>query len=150
MRTLLTATIAISLFGMSAAWAGTDMAARVLDRHVAAMKKGDLAGVMADYADDAVVIAPHGIGPGRAAGPLWDVFPGKANASKLFAVLTDRNHVGANRTMRTRYDMRSHGVTLMHWVQNPGTAQQVSGTDIFVIRDGKIAFQDVTINPPAH
>jgi hypothetical protein len=130
--------------------AHADDAKQVLDRHVAGMKKGDLEAVMADYADNAVVITPHGIAPGQKAASSVDVFPGKANARKLFSVLTDKDHVGGNRSMKTRYEDRGNDVTAMYWRQNQGTPQDVSGVDIFVIRDGKIAFQDVTVDATPH
>ena len=34
----------------------------------------------------------------------------------------------------------------MQWVQNKGTAKEVSGYDVFVTRGGKVVFQTVTIN----
>ena len=145
MQKLLKIAVVLSLFGTANAFAA-DTATQILDRHVAAMKKGDLAAVMADYADGAVVITPHGIAPGQKAASALDVFPGKANARKLFAVLTDKDHVGGNRTMTTRYEARGGDVTLMYWEQNRGTPNQVSGVDVFVIRNGKIEFQNVVVD----
>ena len=74
------------------------------------------------------------------------VFVG-ADVRKLFAVLTDKTHVAGNRTMQTRYEDAGADTTIMHWVQFKGTAQQVSGYDVFVIRHGKVVFQSVTVNP---
>src|SRR5688572_6861860 len=51
-----------------------DSAQVILDRHVAEMKAGNLEGVMADYADDALVIAPQGIVPGEANVAGFNVF----------------------------------------------------------------------------
>jgi ketosteroid isomerase-like protein len=56
------------------------------------MKAGDLKAVMEDYADNALVIAPHGIAPGEADMAGFNVFDGKANISKLFAVLTNKDN----------------------------------------------------------
>jgi hypothetical protein len=36
----------------------------------------------------------------------------------------------------------------MHWVQFEGTPKKVSGTDVFVIRNGKVISQSVLVNPP--
>ena len=144
MRTLFKIAVVFVALGSAAAQAET--ATQILDRHVAAMKKGDLETVMADYADNAVVIAPHGIAPGQEAALANDVFPGKSNVRKLFSVLTDKDHVGGNRTMTTRYEARGNDVTLMYWEQNKGTPQEVSGVDFFVIRGDKIVFQDVTVD----
>lgn len=112
----------------------------ILDHHVANMKSGNLGGVMADYAPDAVVVTPAGmVSPSG-------VFAGK-DVRKLFSVLTDKNHVPGNKTMQTRYDAVSPDTTIMHWVQFKGTAQEISGYDVFVIRGGKVAFQAVIVNP---
>ena len=88
MRLVLAAAI-LSLTAGSAFAA--DSAQAVLDHHVAQMKAGSLDGVMADYADNAVVIAPHGIAPGQTNVSGNDVFAGKANIRKFFAVLTDND-----------------------------------------------------------
>jgi hypothetical protein len=37
---------------------------------------------------------------------------------------------------------------LMKWAQFPGTPKEVAGTDIWVIRGGKIISQVVLVNPP--
>ena len=142
------------IFGLSVlasgALADDASSIQILNRHVAAMKAGDLKTVMADYADDAVAITPHGVAPAQKAAGGIDVFSGKQNVLKLFSVLTDKDHVPSNKTMESRYEPRSDGVILMHWEQNKGRPEHVSGVDVFVIRGGKIAFQDVTINSSSH
>ena len=130
-----------------AAHAATDQSAEVLNRHIAGMKGGDLAKIMADYADDALVITPHGVAPGQKAASTVDVFAGKDEVKKLFSVLSDKDHVPNNKTMTTRFEHRGDDVTLMYWVQNAGKPNKVSGVDVFVIRDGKIHYQDVTVDP---
>ncbi len=142
MRKILTAAAALSLLA-TAAYAD---ATALLDHHVAAMKKGDLDGVMSDYADDAVVITPHGVAPGQKDVSGADVFAGKSTYRKLFATLTDKDHVPGNKTMQTRYEPLGPDTTLMHWMQNKGTPNQVSGTDVWVVRGGKVMFQSVLID----
>lgn len=132
----------------SAAAATYDSAEVILDRHVAAMKAGDLPAVMADYADDALVIAPHGIAPGEANVAGFNIFDGKDNISKLFAVLTNKDNAAGMASMTTRYEYKSGDVALMHWVQFADTPEEVSGTDVWIIRDGKIITQSVLVNPP--
>lgn len=132
----------------SAAATVADSAEVILDRHVAAMKAGDLAGVMADYADDALVIAPNGIVSGEANVAGFNVFDGKDNITKLFAVLTNADNAAGMATMTTNYEFKGSDVSLMHWVQFAGTPQELSGTDVWVIRDGKILSQTVLLNPP--
>ena len=132
----------------STAGSTADSAEVILDRHVAAMKAGDLQAVMDDYADNALVIAPHGIAPGEADMGGFNVFDGKANISRLFAVLTNKDNAAGMASMTTTYEPRGNDVTLMRWVQFAGTPQELSGTDVWVIRDGKVISQAVLVNPP--
>jgi hypothetical protein len=112
---------------------------KILDHHVASMKAGNLEGVLSDYAPDAVVVTPAGmVTPGG-------VFVG-GDTRKLFSVLTDKDHVPGNKTMQTRYETLGPDTTLMHWVQFKGTAKEVSGYDVFVVRGGKVAFQTVIVD----
>ena len=140
--------LAAAILSLSAATAfAADSAQTVLDRHVAAMKAGNLDAVMADYADNTLVIAPHGIAPGQTNVAGNDVFSGKANARKLFAVLTDKDHTAGSRAMTVTYESRGNDVTLMHWVQFKGKPNQVSGTDTWIIRGGKVIAQFVAVDP---
>jgi ketosteroid isomerase-like protein len=120
------------------ATAAADTPQVVYDRHVANMKVGNLEGVMADYADDAVVVAP----PGIAGAP--GVFVGKDNVRKLFTVLTDEKKSPGVRVMEETSKMLGDDTLLMRWAQYRGTPQAVTGTDVYVVRNGKIAFQVVT------
>jgi hypothetical protein len=146
MRALLTVSIVLTLAGTVPA---AQTATSVLDHHVAMMKQGNLDGVMSDYADDALVVAPHGIAPGQTNQSGNDVFAGKENVRKLFAVLTDKTHVPGSRAMETRYEPLGHDVVLMHWVQFKGTPQEVKGTDTWMIRNGKVLAQVVAIDAAA-
>jgi len=140
--------LAAAILSLSATAVFADATSQaVLDRHVAAMKAGSLDGVMADYADNTLVIAPHGIAPGQASVAGNDVFSGKANARKLFAVLTDKNHSAAMKSMTSTFEQRGNDVTLMKWVQFKGQPNQVSGTDTWVIRGGKVVTQVVAVDP---
>jgi ketosteroid isomerase-like protein len=132
---------------LATAAGATDSAIQLLDRHITTIKKGDLDGVMADYADNALLIAPHGIVPGQTDVSGNDVFSGKANIRKFFAVLTDKEHNPAVRSMVTRFESRGNDVILMHWTQFKGTPQQVNGTDTWVIRSGKVITQVVAVEP---
>ena len=131
----------------TAANSTADSAEVILNRHVKAMKAGDLTAVMDDYADNALVIAPHGIAPGQADVGGFNVFDGKANISRLFAVLTNKDNAAGMASMTTTYEARGNDVTLMRWVQLAGTPQELSGTDVFVIRGGKVLSQAVLLNP---
>jgi len=139
--------LAAALLSLSTAAFAADSSQAVLDRHVAAMKAGNLDGVMADYADNALVIAPHGIAPGQTNVAGNDVFSGKANIRKFFAVLTDKDHNPGAKSMIVTYESRGNDVTLMHWVQFKGKPEQVVGTDTWVIRGGKVITQVVAVDP---
>ena len=121
--------------------------AEVVAHHVAVMKKGDLPAIMADYAANTVVVTPQGLVAGQhpANGP--GVFSGAANARKVFATLTDKDHHPGVRTMETRIEPIGPDVALLHWVQFKGTPQQVSGKDVFVVRGNKIAYQAILVDP---
>jgi len=125
-----------------------DSAKVILDRHEATMKAGDLEGVMADYADNAVLVAPAGVVPGEPNVGGSNVFVGKENVRKFFAVLTNAENNPAVKSMAATYDIRDDGTALMHWAQWPGTEKEVSGTDVWIIRGGKIISQVVLVNPP--
>jgi hypothetical protein len=131
------AVILASILGVGGASAADT---KILDHHVANMKTGNLEGVLSDYAPDAVVVVPPGLA--NATG----VFVG-ADTRKLFSVLTDKDHVPGNKTMQTRYESAGPDTSLMYWVQFKGTAKEVSGHDVFVVRGGKVVFQSVTVDP---
>lgn len=140
--------LAAAILSLSAAAAfAADSAQAVLDHHVKAMTAGDLDAVMADYADNALLIAPHGIAPGQTNVAGNDVFSGKANIRKFFAVLTDKAHNPAFHEMTSTFENRGNDVMLMHWVQFKGQPTQVSGTDTWIIRGGKVIAQFVAVDP---
>jgi ketosteroid isomerase-like protein len=145
MRTFMTAAIILSLMTGSAFAA--DSAKVVLDRHVAAMKAGDLDAVMADYADNALLLAPAGAVAGQTDYAGLNVLEGKANIRKFFAGLTSKASNPAVKSMTSTFETKGSDTTLMHWKQWPGTPKEVSGTDVWVIRDGKVITQAVLVNP---
>jgi len=118
---------------------------QVVQHHVAVMKKGDLTAIMSDYAGNTIVIAPPGLVAGQAAKGVG-VFVG-ADARKVFATLTDKDHHPGVRTMETSVTPGGPDIARLKWVQFKGTPQQVSGEDIFVVRGGKIAYQAILVDP---
>jgi len=120
--------------------ASTDTPQVIYDRHVENMKVGNLEGVLADYADDAVVVAPAGI-----AGQDG-VFVGKDDLRKLFAVLTDETKSPGVRVMEESSKPLNDETILMRWGQYLNTPQAVTGTDVYVVRNGKIVFQTVAVD----
>ena len=128
----------------SAASAATP--SQVVAHHVAVMKRGNLAAIMADYAANTVVIAPPGLvagQPTKGAG----VFVGAASARRVFATLTDKDHHPGVRTMETSIVPAGPDAARLKWVQFRGTRQQVSGEDIFIVRGGKISYQAILVDP---
>ncbi|HWU56278.1 MAG TPA: hypothetical protein VN175_12300 [Rhizomicrobium sp.] len=113
---------------------------KVLDHHVANMKSGNLEQVLADYTPYSVVVVPAGMVTPDG------VFVGSETRT-LFRFLTNKDNLPGNKTMQTRYQSVGADTSIMHWVQFKGTPKEVSGYDVFVVRDGKIVFQSVTVNP---
>ena len=133
-------TAALMLAAIAAAAATTP--AQVVAHHVDVIKKGDLEAVMSDYADDAVVVTPPGLMP-SAGKTNPGVFVGKTEVRKVFVLLTDKNHLPDVSSMVSTIESRPDGVAVMHWVQHKGLPNQVAGEDIFLVRDGKVIFQDL-------
>jgi limonene-1,2-epoxide hydrolase len=124
--------------------------AEVVAHHVAAMKKADVAAIMSDYATDVVVITPQGLVSTQRPSTGPGVFSGAANARAVFVTLTGKNSIAGIRAMTTRVEPLGRDVALLHWVQFRGTPRQVSGEDVFVIRNGKIVVQNIIVDKPEH
>jgi hypothetical protein len=120
-----------------------DMEAAIA-RHVTAVKAADLPGVMADYADDAILVAPPGTA-NVAAGALV----GKANVQKFFEWLATPEVLPAAQSMVTTNEIVGPNTLLFRWTQFPGTPKEVKGYDVFVFRAGKIIFQTTAPMPPS-
>jgi len=61
-------------------------------------------------------------------------------------VLTGAGSIAGIRAMETTIEPLGGDVALLHWVQFRGTAKQVSGTDVFVVRGGKVVVQDIIVD----
>jgi len=136
----------LSLFWAVGAQAADRSPEQVVKDHVASMKTGNVDAVMRDYAPNTVVITPPGLVPTQkpATGP--GVYSGVANARKVFVVLTGKGSIAGIRSMETRVEPLGGDVALLHWVQFRGTPKQVSGTDVFVVRGGKVVVQDIIVD----
>ena len=97
--------------------------AEVLERHMKALGAGDLAGIMDDYADDAVMVS--GAEPTR----------GKAAIESFFSMVTANGPAEFNRDVT----VIEGDYAYITWHND----MIAFGTDTFVIRDGKIVFQTV-------
>lgn len=104
-----------------------DAVRAVVERHQAAFAKKDLKALIADYADDAVVVFPGSVPSGKAKVEA-------AFASYFASVPTTAN-------FDVVIDKVDGDLGITKWIANPGTPKAVEGHDVFVVRGGKIRFQ---------
>ena len=107
----------------------------VIAHHVTAVKAADVEGVLADYADDAILSAPPGLVDANS------TFVGKENVRKFFVWLATPAVLPGAQSMTTTNEIVGPNTLLFRWTQFPGTPKEVKGYDVFVFRDGKIVFQ---------
>jgi ketosteroid isomerase-like protein len=138
---------ALSLLAAAPAYAADRSPEQVVKDHVASMKSADVDKVMSDYADDTVVITPPGLVPGQTLANAPGVYSGKANARKVFVVLTGKDSIEGIRAMETIVEPLGGDVALLRWMQFRGTPKQVSGIDVFVVRGDRIVVQDIVLDP---
>lgn len=127
-RYALTATAALLMAGTAQA---ADSPTDVVTRHMAAFNKGDLAAMMADYADDAVVLQSG------------TAVQGKPAIQALFARIAAPPAGGAKLQLTTTRIWEEGSVGFVTWTGGP-----VSGTDQFLVRNGKIQVQVVFMAAP--
>ena len=138
------AATAMGLFLAGAAYAATP--AEVVARHVESMKAGKLQPIMDDYAADAVVVTPEGLVASQAPAKGPGIYSGRAQAQRVFATLTDKDHHPGIKAMETTIEPAGPDSVILHWVQFKGTPQQVSGKDAFIVRHDKIVFQAILLD----
>jgi ketosteroid isomerase-like protein len=112
----------------------------VLQHHITAFRNGDIAELMKDYSDKSVVVTPAGL---TAPGPLPGVYLGTDAIRKLFEMFAQPENAARNRAIKTKPVTVSADVVAQFWTMSSGTPQEASGTDTFVIREGRIVFQDI-------
>ncbi len=117
-----------------------DDARTLAQRHVDVIRTGDVDKLMADYADDAVALTPPGLFSSRPANEEG-IAEGKAEIKKLFELLCGPKYFTAVKGMDARVERVSDTIAILHWTQFKGTPQQLSGTDVFVAKNGKITTQ---------
>jgi len=98
---------------------------QVFDNHMAALESGDIAKLMADYADDAILITPDGALVGKPA--IQAAFEGMVQGSPNLKF--------------TSQDIVEGDTLLTIWSAESDTATMPQGVDTFVIRDDKIQRQ---------
>lgn len=106
-----------------------------IERHVTNVKAANVDGVMADYADDAILVSPPGL-----VNPVG-TFVGKEHVREFFTWLATPDVLPGAQSMVVTHEVVGPNTVLFHWTQFPGTTKEVKGTDVFVFRNGKIIFQ---------
>ena len=103
----------------------------VLDHHLRCFSKGDLEGILSDYAPGAVMFTPNG--PLRGADAMRPLFQ---------ALIAEFGKPGAVFTMRQQIVEGDYAYIL--WTAETADNVYEVATDTFVVRDGKIAAQSFT------
>ncbi len=100
----------------------------VLDHHMQCFDAGDLAGILSDYATDAVLFTPNGPLKGTdAIRPLFQlIFAEFGNSGTTFSMI--------QQTVDGEF-------AYILWTAETANSIYDMGTDTFVIRDGKIVAQ---------
>ena len=99
----------------------------IFDHHIKALRTGDLADILSDYAEDSVIIGPDGVVKGRQAiGALFQGFLSSLLKPGTYDLQVDVEHV-------------QDEIVYVLWHAKCVPADVVFAADTFVIRDGKIA-----------
>lgn len=141
--------LATAAVAMTLGLAGTAIAAtpaEVVARHVESMKVGKLQPIMDDYSADTVVVTPEGLVAGQMPAKGPGIYSGQAQAQRVFATLTDKDHHAGIKAMETTIEPAGPDSAILHWVQFKGQPQQVSGKDVFIVRKDKIVFQAIFVD----
>ena len=103
----------------------------VIDNHLKCFGKGDLNGVLSDYAPDAVFFTPSGLLKGdKAIRPLFQ------------GMIAEFAKPGAVFNLKQQFIEADHAYIL--WAAETADNVYELGTDTFVVRDGKIVAQSFT------
>jgi ketosteroid isomerase-like protein len=110
---------------------------QVVEHHLDAFTRHDVEAVLSDYADDAIFLASK------------QTVQGKVALRRMFESFL-ANRGSKTPTPAFEAKVTSDGdVGYEHWVTNPGQPGSMEGTDVFVVRHGKILFHTVLSVGPA-
>lgn len=107
---------------------------KVVEHHINSGNNRNIEEVMHDYADDAILIAPGGI-----------VYKGKQAIRTSFEQLMAQDGGSAVVPAQKVFE---GDVGYVVWTMNAGTGSMAHGSDTFIVHDGKIRVQTVTIFQP--
>lgn len=103
----------------------------VVNAHLGAIVSGDPKAMMADYAEDAIMM--RGI----------DIYQGQDEILGYFKTVPDR--LAGGRLVVLAVNARGEGVSVK-WRISGGPGNNVSGTDMYVVVDGMISQQSVVLD----
>ena len=103
----------------------------VLDNHLKSFSKGDLEGILSDYAPEAVMFTPDG--PLRGPGEMRPLFQ---------ALIAEFGKPGATFSMKLQSVEGDHAYIV--WAAETADNVYEMATDTFVVQDGKIVAQSFT------
>jgi len=103
----------------------------VVERHLKSFGKGDLTGILSDYAPGAVLFTPDG--PLRGADAIRPLFQ---------AMIAEFGKPGATFSMKQYFVEGDYAYIL--WTAETADNVYELGTDTFVVRDGRIVAQSFT------
>ena len=107
-------------------------AERVVEHHMQAGNNRNLEAMLSDYAADAILVSPDGVVKGKQA--IRSAFA-KMMTQEPYPVITpDKKIYEGN-------------VGYIVWTANAGQANELHGSDTFILRDGKIVVQTVATFP---
>jgi uncharacterized protein (TIGR02246 family) len=107
-----------------------DVTRTVVHRHIEAWRRGDVAGLLADYAEDAVMLS-------AAAGAL----SGKDAIAAMYAPVFEGLFPPADTVLELTAEVFAADFALVHWTATTSKVRTVGGFDTFLVRDGKIVAQ---------
>lgn len=101
-----------------------------LRRHFDAWVRGDVAALLADYADDAAIISAAG-----------GALVGKDAIAAMFAKVFDSLFRPSDTRLDITEEIVFNNYALVHWTAMTSTIRTVGGFDTFTVKNGKIAVQ---------
>ncbi len=115
-----------------------DITRQIVRRHLDAWRNGDVDGLMADYADDAVLLT-------RDAG----VVAGKDALRAMFGQVFSTLFKPGDTRLDVTAELISGELALIHWDASTSAFRTTGAFDTFTVRDGKIVSQcaGLTLQP---
>ena len=133
------AALSLALLAAAPAFAQAELSpVDIVNRHIAFANKGDVDGMVGDYAEDVMTITAGKVTAGKPA--LRAMFAGMIGAAAKPGAAAPPKPAMKNLKIWADGD-----VGFVAWEMGSGTPQAVKGTDAFLVRHGKILVQTVFI-----